>query len=159
METPEKLPRIARILWTDYPAFLFTAFPVVVWVVYLSWVPGWREDGPVINPELAPFILVLAVAFTIWCLGVVTWRILLIRKIFRSGSLVRGKIIEITLNRDRGKVAYTYFLNNKEYSASAPIHRNKQTVAIKKGERVNLVVDPTHPQRALIRDLYLETQK
>jgi len=159
MQQPVQIPRISRILWTDYPAFLFAAFTAVVWIVYLSWVPGWRKDGPVINPELAPYALALAVAFSIWGIGVVFWRVFLIRKIFRSGVQVHGKITACTLNRDRGKVAYNFILNNEEYLASASIHRNKQTTTIKKGERVILVVDPVHPQRALIRDLYLEPHK
>ncbi len=159
MQGPAPLPRISKILWTDYPAFLFTAFAVVVWVVYLSWVPGWRKDGPVINPELAPFVLIIALALTLWCVGVVIYRIIFIRRIFRDGRQVRGKITDFYLRRDRGKVTYTFFFDNNEYTAGAPVHRNKQTIAIKKGERVILVVDPVYPQRALIRDLYLEPHR
>ena len=33
-------------------------------------------------------------------------------------------------------------------------HRTKQTLALKKGERVILLVDPSNPERAFIRDLY-----
>lgn len=156
-ELNSKLPTLLKILWTDYPAFIYASFTVAAWVVYLAWVPSWRKDGPIIQPGLAPYALGIAILISLLGVSVVTYRFQLLRKTFKRGVEIRGKITDISLPRDRGKVYYSYYYQNKALSSYAPIHRNKQTLALKKGDRVTLIMDPAYPARAFIRDLYIET--
>jgi hypothetical protein len=51
LETRTKRLSISKVLWTDYPAFIYTGFAVAAWIVYIAWTPGWRKDGPIIDPE------------------------------------------------------------------------------------------------------------
>lgn len=156
LETVSKKPALRKVLWTDYPSFIFVSFSVAAWIIYVAWVPAWRKDGPIINPQLAPYTLLIAILISLLGIGVVAYRLHLLRTVFSKGVEVRGKITEITLPRDRGRVNYSFYYQNKEFSSFAPIHRNKQTLSLKKGDRVTLVIDPEYPVRAFIRDLYTE---
>jgi hypothetical protein len=158
VEPVKKQPSLKKILWTDYPAFIYTSFAIASWIVYLAWVPSWRKSGPIISAELSPYALLIAIFISLLALGVVAYRLRLIKTIFKNGVEVRGKITEITLPRDRGKVHYSFYYNNKEFNSYAPIHRNKQTLDLKNGDRVILIIDPEQPVRAFIRDLYLKAE-
>lgn len=157
LKPTKKQLSIKKILWTDYPAFIYTSLAVVAWVVYLAWTPAWRKDGPIIQPELAPYALAIALIFSFLCICIVFYRFHAIKSVFEKGIEVRGKITEIKMPRDRGKVNYSFFYNSKEFSSHAILHRNKQTLALKQGDRVTLVIDPEQPIHAFIRDLFIET--
>ncbi len=148
-------PSLLKILWTDYPSFIYTAIAVVAWLVVISWVPAWRKDGPIINPEVAPIALGFAGLISCVAIAVVAYRYFAIRSTYQTGVEIRGKISEIAFKRDRGKVKVSYFLNGKEYISQAMLHRNSQTIKLKKGERLVLVVNSSIPERAFIRDLYI----
>jgi hypothetical protein len=151
---PVSLPSMRGILWTDYGAFISAVLLIMIWVVYLAWVPSWRADGPIVSPFLAPYYLVLCLLVSVVCLGILGYRVLLLRRVFRLGEQVRGRITSIEMQRDRGRVEYVFRLKGEERRARAFIHRTKQTLAIKNGDRVILLVDPSRPERAFIRDLY-----
>jgi hypothetical protein len=104
---------------------------------------------------VAPFYLTLAIVATMTGLGILAWRIGLLWRVFRCGTQVRGRISSVYLRRDRGRVEYTYIYASQEFKSGAEIHRTKQTKALKKGDRVILIVDRSNPKRAFIRDLYL----
>jgi hypothetical protein len=86
---------------------------------------------------------------------VLVYRILLLYSVFRRGEQARGRITSIDIRRDRGSVEYVFLYKGEQRRARASIHRTRQTLALKKGERVILMVDPSRPERAFIRDLYL----
>ena len=149
-------PSLLKIIWTDYPAFISTSAMVVAWIVILAWVPAWRSDGPIVSPGAAPVFLSVAALITLVGMGVLLWRFQTLWAAFFSGAQVRGKITSVEMRRDRGRVKYTYIFNHEEYQSSAPIHRNKQTLALKTGSPVILMIDTKKPWRAFIRDLYLQ---
>jgi hypothetical protein len=154
MKTQTPTPSVRRILWTDYPAFIATAIPIVAWIVCLAWAIDWRGDGPVLLPAWIPVYLAAAAICTVAGVGVVIWRIWLFHRLFRLGTQVRGKISVFKLRNDRGRVEYTYIFNRKEYNSGAHLHRNRQTKALRVGDAVTLMIDPGSPQRAYILDLY-----
>ena len=151
---PVPNPSIRQILWTDYPAFLAAAAPVVAWIVYLAWAPNWNGSGPILSPGWAPVYLAATLLCTAIGLGIVIWRIWLFRRLYRQGAQVRGKISDFRLRNDRGHVEYTFIFEHKEYQAGAHLHRNRQTKSLRKGEAVILIIDRANPRRAYIRDLY-----
>jgi len=142
-------------VWTDYTAFLAVIFPIVIWIVYLAWVPDWRGDGPIIPAWMVPYILVFSLLVTLGGILILAWRVLLINTIFRDGSVVSGRIEAVSLKRDRGRLEYTYIFKNKTYQSGVSIHRNAQTKELRAGEKIILLVDPKKPIRAFMRDLYI----
>jgi hypothetical protein len=154
MKTSRDRISIKRLLWTDYPAFYASLVPPVSWIVYLSWAPDWRGNGPIMKPEARPLFLGLAILATCVSLIILAVRIRLIRRIFRDGKQVHGKILKVEIRRDHGKVEYTYIYDHKEFFSKADVHRNAETKALKAGDLVMLVVDPIKPSRAFISSLY-----
>jgi hypothetical protein len=148
-------PSLGRIIWTDYTAFLSVIWPIAVWVVYIAWVPDWWGRKSLVSPWISPYLLYLAVAITLVGLGLLVWRVYLIWSMFRHGQEVAGRIASVVINRDRGRVEYTYTYKRKRYKTVAAVHRNKQTKALKSGEAVVLMVDQKNPERAFIRNIYL----
>jgi len=144
-----------QILWTDYPAFLLSLVSIVAWVVYLAWAVDWRGSGPVIPAATMPIYLGVAILITLVGAGVIIWRVYMIHITFREGAEIKGRITEVTMRRDKGRVEYTYIFEHEEYKTGAGIHRNKQTLKLKEGERIVLMVDRKHPKRAFIRDIYI----
>lgn len=147
---------LKQLVWTDYPAFYAFLIPLVSWIIILAWAPDWRGDGPIIKPEARPIFLGLAFLATIISLGVLALRIRLFFRVFRDGKQVHGKILQVEIRRDHGRVEYTYIYNHKEYFSRAEVHRNAETKALKNGDQVLLLVDPNKPSRAFIRDLYVQ---
>jgi 20S proteasome alpha/beta subunit len=52
-------------------------------------------------------------------------------------------------------VDYVYSHQGQKYASGNAIHKVKQTLALKVGEQVVLIVDRNNPKRAFIRDLYM----
>lgn len=155
MKPETERPAFQRVLWTDYNAFLSTSILVITWIVMAAWIPAWNERGPVIPAVSVPFWMGAATLISLICLGVLVRRFWLLWSTFRDGVQVPGKILDCGMRRDRGFVKYTYIYDKKERTCDASIHRTKQTLALKNGERVNLVVSRSHPDRAYIRSLYI----
>ena len=148
-------PAIHRVIWTDYPSFYSSLILVITWIVMASWIPAWNEKGPIIPTVSVPFWLGAATLISLVCLGVLVRRFWLLWSTFRDGVQVPGKIMACTMRRDRGQVKYTYIYDKSEHTGSASIHRTKQTLALKTGDRVTLVVHRKQPQLAYIRHLYI----
>jgi hypothetical protein len=143
MRSDIKIPSVIQIIWTDYFAFILALLPVCIWsVVLLIW--------------KAEIYLKIGALGTLIVLGLLAWRVLLFRKVFREGKSVLGRVSSAYINRDRGRVEYTYSYLGKFYKSGVSVHRNSRTKALKEGEGVILVVDQRKPDRAFIRSLYLD---
>ena len=153
---PPPSPSLKQILWTDYAAFINAVLLVMIWAVFIAWVPAWRASGPIMSPAVAPYYLAFCLLVSVISLTMLVYRVLLLRKIFLQGDQVRGRITKIDIRRDRGKVEYKYIYQGEERRAGAGIHRTKQTLALKKNTWVTLMVDPSNPKNAFIRDIYIE---
>lgn len=152
-------PSLARIVWTDYPAFLALLFPLMIWASYLLLVgfnspfnpPG---DSTATSQENLR-IFYISIVLSLICLPLLAWRLLLIRSVFSHGLEVRGKIDSIYFSRDRGRVTYTYTFLGQNYTSGTSLHRTRKARELQTGDQVTLVVDRDKPKRAFIRDLYL----
>lgn len=155
MKKESDIPSITSILWTDYTTFIQSAISLVVWVVYIAWVPKWTSRGPIIAPWMAPYALYFAIFMTLVALTIIFWRVILIRRIFGYEEKVQGKIITFMMRRDRGRVVYTYLYRGGEYQCGVNVHRTLLTKDLKAGERVTLVVDRKNPKQAHIHHIYI----
>lgn len=152
---PTQPPALRQILWTDYTAFIHAVLLVMVWVVFIAWVPSWRTSGPIISPKMAPYYLGFCLLISFISLAMLAYRVYLVKMIFSQGDQVRGRITKIEFRRDRGRVEYVFIYKGEERRVRAGIHRTKQTLALKKGARVIIMVDPSNPEKAFIHDLYI----
>ncbi len=150
----ERRISILKIMWTDYPAFYASLVPAAAWIIYFAWFPNWGSREAVISPSARPIYMTLILLATACGTTVLAGRVWLIMSVFHNGLQVRGKISQIELRRDHGRVHYAYIYEHKEYFSSAAIHRNAETKALRNGEHVMLIVDRSKPARAFIRDLY-----
>ena len=153
---PAPSPSLKQILWTDYASFINAVLLVMLWAVYIAWVPAWRASGPIMSPAVAPYYLGFCLLVSAISLSMLIYRVLLLRRIFIQGDQVRGRITKIDIRRDRGKVEYVFIYKGEQRRASAGIHRTKQTLALKNNTWVTLMVDPSNPAKAFIRDIYIE---
>ncbi len=142
MRSGQGIPSIIQIIWTDYFAFISALLPVCIWALVFS---IWKDQ----------VYIKIGVLGTLIVFGLLTWRVLLFRKVFREGKSVLGRVSSAYVIRDRGRVEYTYSYQGKFYKSGVSIHRNSRTKALKEGEGVILVVDQRNPGRAFIRSLYM----
>ena len=143
-----KQPSLIKILTIDYAAFLAVLFPIIMWGLYIVLV---------ILEEVKLTDLVLPVTFaliTVVSIGVIGWRVRTINTVFSDGMEATAAISNVSFFRDRGRVDYVYTYQGQKYVSGNAIHKVKQTLALRGGAQVVLMVDRNNPRRAFIRDLY-----
>ncbi len=86
--------------------------------------------------------------------GVLIWRIVLFRGIFTENQETQAKISQVSFFRDRGRVDFVYTYQGQRYISGIPIMKTRRTKALRVGEDVIVLVDPSCPKRAIIRKLY-----
>jgi len=123
--------------------------PIALWAFFLF---VYFFDSPQVLSTDVPLIFG---ALTVIAVAVLIWRMRVINAIFEEGIETPGTITRIWFYRGRGSVNYTYTLQGQEYKSGSAVMRSKQTREIVTGQPVTLIVDPSNPKRALIRDLYI----
>ncbi len=144
-----KQPSLIKILTIDYAAFLAVLFPIIMWGLYIVLV---------ILEEVKLTDLVLPVTFaliTVVSIGVIGWRVRTINTVFSDGMEATAAISNVSFFRDRGRVDYVYTYQGQKYVSGNAIHKVKQTLALRVGAQVVLMVDRNNPRQAFIRDLYM----
>ena len=145
-----KPPSLARILSVDYLAFSVVIVPIAAWGFYLVlrlFAPdnagAWRHPG-------AP------AALTGLSLLVLLWRVWLIRSVFRHGVEAPATVTRLKRMRaSRTRINYVYAYAGRERTGGNTVSSARVPVTVKPGDTVTLLVDPNHPRRAFIRELYL----
>jgi len=142
-------PSFKKMLTNDSMVLFSLVSPLALWafffVVYFFEDPGIASTGV---PSTFAVLTVLAAA-------VLVWRVKRIGTIFEQGFEVQGTITRVWFYRGRGTIRYEYTLQGQAYKSGNTVNRTRQTREIAVGQPVTLIVDPDHPKRALIRDLYL----
>ncbi len=144
-----KQPSLLKIVTIDYAALLGWLFPVVMWGMYIVLIVLGNVKT---NDFTLPIIFAV---ITVVALAVLIWRIQIFNSIFSDGIETTATINNVSFFRDRGRVEYVYTHQGQKYASGNAIHKVKQTLALKVGEQVVLVVDRNNPKRAFIRDLYM----
>ena len=153
-------PSIWRIVQIDYIACLAVLFPLAVWVLsvvlyYTGGLPGVRGHDPVSAEEGLPFFLYMGLIATAIGIPVLLWRVRTLLNLFARGQEVAGRLISVGFFRDRGRIEYAYDYQGQLFQGGNVVMRTARTTALSVGEQVVLLVDPIHPHRAVIRDLYV----
>ena len=142
-------PSLLKIITIDYIAFLGWLFPVVMWGMYVVLIVLGNVK---INDLTLP---VTFAVITVVALAILIWRIQVFNTVFSDGIESIATINNVSFFRDRGRVDYVYTYQGQKYVSGNAIHKVKQTLALKVGGQVVLMVDRNNPKRAFIRDLYM----
>jgi hypothetical protein len=137
-------PRLSKIVWTDWPA-LFCAIAIpMIWLICGAF--------PLIRPGAK--LLALASAISLAAGAALAWRIARIHRLFARGQLARARISSVSIVKDRGRIEFDYELSGKLFTSWMPIHKNRDVLAIRVGQEVDVLVDPASPATAIVRHLY-----
>lgn len=142
-------PSLLKIITIDYIAFLGWLFPVVMWGIYIALIVLGNIKA---NDFTLPIIFAV---ISVVALAILMWRIQVFNTVFSDGIETTATINNVSFFRDRGRVDYVHTYQGQKYVSGNAIHKVKQTLALKVGEQVVLMVDRNNPKRAFIRDLYV----
>jgi len=142
-------PRLTRIILTDWLAlFCFISIPGAWIIGYLF--PFLRRGAQFGTSEMHTVALPLSLIGA----GFLFWRIHRIYHLFSRGESARGYITDIRLARDRGRIEFMYERGGVSHVSWTPIHQNRDVLALRIGQEVELLVDSARPTMAIIRHLY-----
>ena len=142
-------PSLLKIITIDYIAFLGWLFPVVMWGIYIALIVLGNIKA---NDFTLPIIFAV---ISVVALAILMWRIQVFNTVFSDGIETTATINNVSFFRDRGRVDYVHTYQGQKYVSGNAIHKVKQTLALKVGEQVVLMVDRNNPKRAFIRNLYV----
>jgi hypothetical protein len=136
---------VRRALDNDFNLTIIFVIPLIVWAFYLlSLLLGGGSQ----------LILIIAILSTLLSPVGLAWRLRVLRTFFENGEEIPGELRKVYFFQDRGRIDYSYTCNGEKYTGSVPIHKTAITREFFVGQKVTLVVDKDHPDRAFLLDLY-----
>lgn len=151
---------IRKYFNNDYYNGLFLMIPPVLLAVYLfihfiGIVPGRNGSNHIVEKPFTrllslPFILI-SILFIVLFFTRLRSRI----KLCNNGSIVTATITDIRYNKDRGALVFTYEFNGTIYKKWNGIFKNAITTSFKKGDFVEVLVNPDKPKQAVIKELII----
>ena len=100
----------------------------------------------------------VALTLSIVALAIIIWRYQLIISRFSQGSPVPATITEIWFFRGRGRINYTFTYRGHEFITGDDVVPTRNSRSLRTGDRVTVMLDPDNPERAIISDIYFDTQ-
>jgi hypothetical protein len=152
---------VGRILKNDYGSLLMLIAIGVAWLLVLfaarfGFLANRRGDVTQTDPAQVRSLVIMAVVVTVVFGFFAPRRIARIRRVIADGPACDGTVTRINFVKDRGRVEYEYQFNGETYEAGNAIWKNRETEAIRPGQRVELIVDPSRPSRAFLASLYVK---
>ena len=143
----QKAPSLASVLLRDYACFLCASTPPVFWLFFgLTSIPG--PSGT------ATFLLCSAIVTTMFCFPIACLRAAGIRRIFRVGVAVPGRVVSAWRSKSNGNLAYAYEYQSINYRRWAAFMRSAGTDALAPGREVTVLVDPKSPRKSVVPAIY-----
>lgn len=143
----QKAPSLASVLLRDYACFLCASTPPVFWLFFgLTSIPG--------PSDLATFLLCSAIATTAFGFPIACWRAGSIRRLFRVGVAVPGRVVSAWRYKSNGNLAYAYEYQSINYQRWAGFMRSAGTDALAPGREVTVLVDPKSPRKSVVPAIY-----
>lgn len=154
MKKANRVPSYSRIISTDYRAFLASLVPILLFFLFLLYLVVERSLPQPLLPQAQQAMVLVFIVLTILTVLYLLYRAWSIRRVFQRGSDVQGKVTSLHFRKMGGMVGYTYSFGQKRVNCEAALRLNAHAKALRKGERVLVVVDHDNPKKAFIRDLY-----
>lgn len=139
-------PNLTKAAWNDgYLGRSWIALAVLTVIMLLLFL-GVLPSEAIYYPVFGSLMALMALLFV--------WRLILVLLLFRRGKVVEGIVERISMFRDRGVVTFFFILGETFVKAKQPIMRNKTTLALTPGQKVQILYDEKKLKRALILELY-----
>ena len=151
----KKYPQFSRMLENDVIVLISLTFALLIPATLLiveRIIFSVQNNSPEWESALAMIVIsVISIAAA----AVMAWRLWLIYTMFNHAVEVPAKITKIRLPKlGFGEIHFEYSHKKNNYTAKSYVFRNLTTITFEEGKRLKLVIDPAHPGRVLIRDLY-----
>jgi hypothetical protein len=143
-------PRIFSILWTDWPALVCLMSLPVIWLICAQ-LPLVRRDGGFGVYEA----LAIAVPLSLVAGGLLAWRIVRIHALFSRGQLVRARVTRVHTLADRCRLEFAYDFGGTRLTSWTSVYRNMQVQGLQVNQEIEILVDATRPDNAIVRQLYV----
>ena len=157
--TDSPKPTLFRIIKPDYLAILALLLTCAPWAMYLTLaLLGYLPNPEGLNPFSgmdAPLLLNLSSLATIVCVPYLVWRVRRVRQMFSHGEEVRGRVKTAFFHESLAQITYVYTYRGWQYVAEHSLRWTAEASALGEGDEVTVLVDPSKPQRSIIRDLYV----
>jgi ABC-type uncharacterized transport system permease subunit len=153
-------PATSRILKNDYPSLLCLMAIGITWLGAIAGgvfgaLPKRHGGGMLeVNSTVLLVLIAIAAVATVLLGWLSSRRIADIRRVVSSGREVIGRIDTVWFVKDRGRVEYSYELDGKTYQSGNAIWKNSETLTLRDGDQIDLIVDPENPSRAFLASLY-----
>jgi len=123
-----------------------TVFMVVVSLAkpLLSWTVGWSPSSRVEFGGSAGII----------CIGVVAWRVLRIRRLYREGREFSGRVTRVQRVKDRARIEFECHDGACSHMAWQSVHATARVSRITAGLQVRVLALPGSPGMAIIPALF-----
>lgn len=135
-----------KILSTDWPALTASLGVPIIWAIHFGF-PYLRQTALPL-PLWLP--VTISVALIIW----LVWRISRIAKLFAHGQLTVGKVTDLRIAKDRGRLEFEFEYQGKSISTWSPIHKTKAVLSLTPGTGIEVLFDKNCPTRAIVKHLY-----
>ena len=93
---------------------------------------------------------------SLFCLLMLIFRINRGKYLVNSGLDIEAIISNVFYHRDRGRVEYSYTINEQEFKRGNGIHVKKDSIKYNVGEKINILVDPENNKKAIIKSNFVE---
>jgi hypothetical protein len=104
----------------------------------------------------APLTLGMALIATAIGVPLLFWRLKSIQSLFERAIEVPGNIVSANFHRGRGRIEFSYFLQGEEYRGGVAVQENYTVGRLLSRDEVIVVVDPSNPKKAFLRDLFAD---
>jgi len=143
-------PTAVAIFRADYMAMLALIAPLA-----MGGVAAAARMGLLASPSAVPGLSLAAIVVAAIGLPVAWNRIRRIQGLFKVGSLTEGTVDRIWLERDRGRVEFSFQDSTGNLVATGQaLHRNAAAEALQEGQTVQVLFDPKNTRFALLPELF-----
>lgn len=144
---PWRAPALRHMLWHDMLAMVAVLLGPGMWLFFSF--PFDRSAG-VFDPLMREVLLAIT---PVW-VALLWWRIARLRTLFRHGRPGSGIVTAVHRHRGGIRVDFTYEAGGQARRAWVAVSESSATGQLAPGQRVDLLVHPTRPGRAIIPRLY-----
>lgn len=125
-----------------------------VFGILFGWLPRRSGAGRVaVSSANAPLLFVGAGLFAIGGVSSLLRRWSELKRLCASGIEVPGRIASAWMERDRERTEFTYTYQGTEFRSGVAIHKTAATLALREGAKVQILIDPSKPTKAILPSL------
>jgi len=149
-------PSVWRMLQVDFPCFIAAALPLVTFalgiaIVAFGQIPGIHGRDDMAASDL-PYLLVFGSLLAAICVPLLVLRIHRLRRLLTHGQQTTGIILQAYRAGNGSRLRFSYNFDGKQYER---LLRTPSWIDdLGSGSRVAIIVNPDHPRRSLIAELY-----